>query len=122
MAGLFGGGDVIIGRVDDPPMDGYTDIVVDRSTFFGNEYRLSKYPRHTAIFKFRSDADKKMQMKGEFRKRVLALKARYTAGEKLRLLCHCFPNPCHAQWYKDVITGLRPIPDKPLFKLGSKLK
>lgn len=121
MAGLFGGGEACVGKINDAPKEGYTDIVVDRSTFFGNEFRLTKYGRHGAISRFKQKADKQMQIKGEFRKRVLELKARCDAGENLRFLCHCYPNACHAQWYADICTGRIAVP-KALFKLGTKLK
>lgn len=122
MVGLFGGGDVVIGHVNDPPLPGYTDILIDRSTIFGNEFRLSKYSRTTAINKFGNKAESYMDIKCEFRERVLDLKARYQAGEKLRFLCHCAPRACHGSWYRDVCLGRVKIPDKPMFRLGPKPK
>ena len=121
MAGLFGGGEAIVGKIGDAPKEGYTDIVVDRSTFFGNDFRLSKYGRYGAISRFEAKAEQLMQIKGEFRKRVLALKARVDAGENLRFLCHCHPSPCHARWYAGICTGRIKVPVA-LFKQGTKLK
>ena len=122
MAGLFGGGDVVVGHVNDPPMPGYTDILIDRSTVYGNEFRLSKYTRVGAISRFVAKADAQMDIKCEFRKRVMDLRARYLAGEKLRFLCHCAPRACHGSWYRDVCIGRVKVPEKPMFKLGSKLE
>lgn len=121
MAGLFGGGEAIVAKIGDPPKEGYTDILVDRSTFFGNEFRLGKYTRYGAISKFTTRAETLMQIKGEFRKRVLELKARCDAGENLRFLCHCHPQACHASWYAGICTGRIKVPIA-LHKQGTKLK
>lgn len=121
MAGLFGGGDVVVGHVNDAPLPGYTDVLIDRTTAFGNEFRLSKYSRTTAILKFSAKAEAQLDIRCDFRKRVKALRDRYLAGEKIRFLCHCAPKPCHGNWYRDVCIGRVKIPEKPMFKLGSKL-
>jgi hypothetical protein len=105
MVGLFGGGDAVVGKIGDPPMPGYTDILIDRTTIFGNQYRLSKYSRHTAIGKFVRDAEQLLIIDCEFTRRVHELKARYDAGEKLRFLCHCAPKGCHGEWYRSVCLG-----------------
>lgn len=121
MAGLFGGGDACIGKIGDAPKEGYTDIIVDRSTFFGNEFRVAQYGRHTAISKFIHRAEMLMQIRGDFRKRVLELKARCNAGENLRFLCHCYPKACHARWYVAICMGHTKVAAA-THRQGTKLK
>lgn len=105
MAGLFGStGTVIVGRVNDPPKSGYSDVRVDRKTIFGNKYPISETgSRKKSCALYDAYAERRMQKKGKYWKRIMELRTRYLRGENLRLTCHCWPKQCHAQTVRRMI-------------------
>ncbi len=68
--------------------DGYYDVIIDRTTIFGNPFPERKYGRDGCIAKFRTYFYNRIEVDSEFKARVLELKGK-------RLGCHCKPKACH---------------------------
>lgn len=106
MAGMFATGTVIIGRVGDDPLPGYLDVRVDRKTIFGNPNPKGvNGTRKEVCEMYKHYAVKRMAKRGKYFRRIESLRAQYRAGQKIRLLCHCFPKQCHGLTVKDLIEG-----------------
>lgn len=104
---MFRTGTVIIGRVGDAPLPGYLDVRADRKTIFGNCFPMGDVhgTRKQVCAKYRAYAVKRMAKRGKYYRRVNALRAKYRAGQNIRLLCHCVPNECHTETIKLLIEG-----------------
>lgn len=107
MAGMFARtGSVTLGRVSDGPMLGYVDVLINRDTIFGNKYHIGvDGTRAEVCAKYEKLAKARMLKNGPFAKRIHALRKRYSAGESIRLLCHCFPKQCHGLTVMKLIKG-----------------
>lgn len=107
MAGMFARtGSVTLGKVNDGPMLGYFDVLINRDTIFGNKYHIGvDGTRKEVCVKYEKLAKARMLKGGPFAKRIHALRKRYNAGESIRLLCHCFPKQCHGQTIMKLIRG-----------------
>lgn len=83
------------------------DIYIGRGTPFGNPFIVGKDgARGECVGLFLKAADdfhetnEPGRMHPDYWKAVLALKARYDAGEALTLVCSCKPNACHGDIIK----------------------
>ncbi len=70
------------------------DSLIDRTTVFGNPFKVWKYGREGCIAKFRRYFYDRIERDPEWRDKVLAL-----AGK--RLGCHCKPQSCHGDIYAE---------------------
>lgn len=69
--------------------DGVEGVLCDRTTEFGNNYRIGcDGNRAEVIKKFLKDFDKRIHQDKKYREKILALRGSC-------LLCHCYPSPCH---------------------------
>lgn len=107
MAGMFGKGIVMLGKVSDPPMSGFTDVRIDRQTVFGNKFpiRLTKSRSKSCIL-YDKWAKNRMLLDGVYAKRIKQLRARVKSGENIRLLCHCHPKQCHGLTIRALVLGV----------------
>ena len=64
------------------------DVMIDRTTQFGNPFPLSKYSREESILQYSVWFHRQLEYDPEFLKAVLALK-------DLTLGCWCKPLACH---------------------------
>jgi len=105
MAGLFGErAQVLIGRVNEPPLEGFTDIRVDRKTVFGNKFPISQTGSRVKSCKLYDDwAQRRMAARKQYWYRITQLRKMHQSGINLRLLCHCWPKQCHAQTIRNLI-------------------
>lgn len=67
------------------------DILVDRTTPFGNRFPVEEYGRELAIQHFERWVDDRPLLVEKLLKKVLELDR-----PVVRLGCHCKPKPCHA--------------------------
>ena len=87
-----------------PIPEGYTEILIDRTTVYGNnEHRDT---RNRSIAAHRTYVNKKMKRSGYLRKQLRLLAERIHKGEKIALVCWCKPKPCHGDNYKTVLDNL----------------
>jgi len=84
-----------------PIPEGYTHILIDRTTMFGNnEHRDT---RGRSIAAHRDYVNRKMKRKCYLRKQLNLLALRVLKGEKIALVCWCSPDDCHGNNYKIVL-------------------
>ena len=107
MAGMFGTtGEIVIGKVNDGPMPGFFDVVINRSSVFGNKFHIGEDgTRKEVCTKYEKWAVKRMTKSCLFTRRINELRKRHRAGENIRLLCHCTPKQCHGQTVAKLIRG-----------------
>jgi hypothetical protein len=75
------------------------DVAIDRSSPFGNPYRLGKDgDRRHVLEKYKEYFLRRVESDPEFRRRVLALRGK-------RLGCHCAPQPCHGMIIVEWLTN-----------------
>ena len=70
------------------------DVLVDRTTIFGNPFKEWKWGRDGCIKKFETYFYQRIERDPEWRAKVMEL-----AGK--RLGCHCKPLACHGDIYAD---------------------
>lgn len=75
------------------------DVMIDRTTQFGNQFPLSKYSRPESILQYHAWFYRQLEFSPEFKEAVLALKG-------LTLGCWCAPLACHGDVIVEYLEGL----------------
>lgn len=96
---------VVSKRAGSPPIpEGYEEVLIDRTTVFGNnEHRET---RGKSIAAHKQYVKKKMKRGGYLKKKITLLAERVVRGERIALICWCHPKPCHGDNYKLIIDNL----------------
>tara|TARA_Y100001963_G_scaffold112431_1_gene155648 strand:- start:7394 stop:7729 length:336 start_codon:yes stop_codon:yes gene_type:complete len=97
---------VVSKRADALPIpSGYTQILIDRETPFGN--RCFGVDRADSIKQHREFVENQIKLKTQFYKRLKKLAKRIHKGEKIALVCWCSPKPCHGDNLKQAILKIK---------------
>ena len=72
------------------------DVLIDRTTIFGNPFKAWRYGREGCIKKFENYFYARIERDPEWRTQVLE-----QLGGGKRLGCHCKPLNCHGDIYAD---------------------
>ncbi len=75
---------------------GQYDALIDRTTIFGNPFKVGQYGREGCIKKFETYFYRRIERDPEWRTQILA-----QLGGGKRLGCHCKPLDCHGDIYAD---------------------
>lgn len=96
---------VVSKRAGSPPTpEGYTEILIDRTTSLGNTCFEST--RTKSIASHKKWLDKKMTGHNVVRTQMRHIAQRIVNGEKIALVCWCKPKSCHGDNYVKVIKAL----------------
>lgn len=72
------------------------DVLIDRTTIFGNPFPQQKWGRERCIAKFRHYFYQRIEHDPDWKAEVLKLRGK-------RLGCHCMPLECHGSVYKEYL-------------------
>lgn len=78
------------------------DVLIDRTTIFGNPFKVWQWGREGCIAKFREYFYDRIERDPEWKVKVLAIREKGKDGV-VRIGCHCAPLPCHGDVYKDYL-------------------
>lgn len=74
------------------------DVLIDRTTIFGNPFPIWKWGREGCIRKFESYFWQRIERDPEWKAEVLKILDKGEDGV-VRIGCHCSPLPCHGGIY-----------------------
>ena len=78
------------------------DVLIDRTTIFGNPFQEWKWGREECIRKFELYFWSRIERDLAWKAEVLAIRGKEKDGI-VRIGCHCAPFACHGNIYKDYL-------------------